>query len=549
MKKRVLFINFNDHKSIISSGSLISRIANDEKTFSISLLIFEEYRSSALALNNIEEIMTIDRDSIRSLFNSRIYPKHFSLNLFLDKIECINNGDFDLIVNYSGDTVANYLSGYLASNVEVCGSYYSYKNNLCHTNEWSIVNDIVEEVDYLSFDRNEIYGKMMDLGESKGSCSYLVREKHEKTVEHSLNKLGALNRNGGEQPKFVGVCIESGKKSKSIPVRIIMDLLREMRERKGLLPLVITGVDDEDECVAKTINERFGHSLTLVKMDIVAAPSLIKGLDALICTDTYFKYLADLVGTSVVELSFGDTALYGGPGCLIMAAISDNRRVYKEKEGISSTKEKKYIKSSSIVKALEYVLHQDSNKLNIGSDVAVYGREGTKNEFFCEKIDEDKEGEISIHRIMVRNTIMLRFYPSADFDKKFDYMASHNSRKSLNRWINSERSMVTSLMKDILSTIRLVLQSQKDKSKALELAHKFDSLFSYEKVESPVRIPIIFFRGVGFSMDNVDFVLKELYKTKNHVQKYSLLIEDLDAYQRKERLAVKPEKVLGIENG
>ena len=525
MKKRVLIINFGDHKSIVSSGELISRVNDDERYGAISMLVFEEYRSSALVLNNVEEILTIDRVSIRSLFNNKVYPKYFALNLFLDTIKRIENGNFNLIVNYSGDVAASYISGHLLSNLEIYGPHYSFKNNHCHTSDWSIVNEMAEEINFLPFCRNDTLCRMMGLKFFESNNGYVVREKHEKTVKHSLNKLRALNRHKGNDPKVVGVCVSSEKKSNSIPTKLVMDLLREIRGQKGLLPLVITGTSDEDENISRTLNERFGHSLTLVKMDVVAAPSLIKGIDILICSDTHYKSLADIVGTQVLELSFGGMPILGGmDGSIVMTSVK---------------------KASDIVKVVVYALGGDkSDKLHTDSDAAVYRKERSAEGTFCKKINEGEEGIASIHRIMARNAVMLRFHHSSDFDKKFHYLLQHNGRESLNRWINSERKLVAEMMKEILSVIRLVLMSQKDRGKTKELAYKFDSLFSYEKTKSPVKIPILFLRGLIFSTNKSHFVLEEIYKTKIHLQRYNLLLEELDTYQRKGRFVPISENAL-----
>ena len=542
MKKKVLLINFGDHKSIISSGNLISRISADERFESISLLVFEEYRSSALVLSNLDEILTLDRNSIRTLFNNKIYPKYFSLNMFMEKIERVKNSHFDLVVNYSGDKVASYVSGHLLPDVEICGSYYSAKNNICHTDEWEVVNEIAEEIGCLSFDRNDIYAKMMGLKSTGGSGGYVVREKHEKTVEHSLNKLRALNQCGPEVPKIIGVCVGA---KKSMPLRLVVDFLREMRATKEFLPLVVSGTNEEDENVAKLINERFGHSLTLVKVDVVAAPSLLGGLDALICADTHFKCLADLVGTQVVQLSFGGVRMESGNNGSVVMATGDNKHFYGGERDPAVGKEKTSIKSSDMVRTLAYVLNAgESARLRTDSDVAVYRRKGDGDEAFYEKINDGREGEAALHRVMARNSVMLRFYELSDFDKRLGYLLSHNSADSLNRWINSERTLIANMMKDVLSVIRLVSQSQKDKGKARELVCKLDGLFSYERADSPVRVPIVFLRGSIFSMDQVDLVLKELYKTKNHLRKYALLVEELDDFRRRAR----PERIMGGAN-
>ena len=549
MKKEALFINLGDCESIVSSGQLISKIVDDERFASVSLLVLEKYRSAALVLNKIDKIITIDRALIESLFNNKIYPKHFSLNVFMEKIEYIENCNFDLIVNYSGDTVANYISGYFFSRMEICGPYCSLKNNICHADEWSVVGEIAEEMNYLPFNKNDVYGKIMGLKSAKGEGRYVVREKHERTVEHSLNKLKALNQYNGVEPVIVGVCV-GAKESKIIPVKIIMDLLREMKSQKGILPLVITGTSDEDENAAKLINERFGHSLTLVKMDIVAAPSLIKGIDVLICPDNYFKRLANLVGTKTIELSFGDeNAGEIGEGLLVTTSL-EQRNFYKNNASDTICQERDFVKSSDIVKVIKYTLgNEKTNKLSIGSGAVVYEKNGSDHDFFCEKINEGREGEMSIHRVMTRNVIMLRFSNDGEFDKKIDYLFTHNSRNDLNKWINSERKLIVDLMKDILSVIRLVLQSQKDKNKTRELADKFDKLFSYEKINSPVKIPIIFLRNSIFSVDKSELILEEIYKTKSHVQKYNQLIQELDSCQRQGKLSRRRERFAGVENG
>ena len=530
MKKKVLLINFGEHKDIVASGGLISRISGDGRFGSISLLVFEEYHSSAFVLSNIDEVLTMDKNSIKTLLDNKIYPKYFSLNLFIEKIDRIKNNHYDLIVNYSGDKVANYISGYFFPDVEICGSYYSAKNNLCYTDDWGMVNEINEEIDCLSFDRNDIYGKMMGLGLNKGGGGYVVREKHEKTVEHSLNKLRALNQSGAKAPKIIGVCVGA---EKLISLRLVVDFIREMRTVKDFLPLVISGTNEEDENVAKLINERFGHSLTLVKMDVVAAPSLIKGIDALVCFNAYFKYLADLVGTPALQLSFGYEGMKSGNNGLVMMTKDSNRRLYGGERYASLNKEKMNIKSSDMIRTLTYIFDcDDSEKLHTSPDVVIYQKKGSGGGAFYEKINDGHEGETSIHRVMTRNAIMLKFYDSSDFDKKFDYLLSHNSRESLSRWVSLERKLIANMMKDVLSVIRLVLQSQKDKGKARELACKLDDLFSYEKKNSPVRVPVIFLRGAIFSTEQVELVLKKLYSTKSHIHKYSLLVEDMDRRRR-----------------
>ena len=536
-------VNLGDHESIVSSGSLISKIHEDERFGSVSLLIFEKYRSSALVLNNVEEIITIDGNSIQTLFNNKIYPKYFSLNLFMDKMNYIKNSHFGLLVNYSGDKTANYISGYFSHEVDVCGSYYSSKNILHHTDDWSMVNDIREETGCFSFDRNDIYRNMMGLNFGESDAGYVVREKHEKTVVHSLNKLRSLNRREGGEPKIVGVTV--GSESQAIPVKFFVDLLREIRIQKEFLPLVISGTSDEDEHTAKMINERLGHSLALVKMDIVAAPSLIKGLDALICSDAPFKCLSDLVGTQIIHLSFKNESAWAGRSGSIVATLLCN-----DGKGNPVDKSKESKRSSDVVKILEYVLcGDDSDKLRMCSDISVYKKKGEGEESFYEKINEGKEGEYSINRVMTRNVVMLRFYNPPEFDKKFHYLLSHNSGECLSRWINSERRLISRVMKEILSVIRLVLQSQKDKAKTRELACKLDSLFSYEKMDSPIRIPVIFLRGLIFSVDKVGFVLEELYKTKNHLKKIQSCRGRIGQLAKKRAGGAKIGKNVGAMNG
>ena len=532
MRRKILIINFGGDKDIVGSSALISKISSSEGVNTVSLMVMKEYHSSALILDNVEEIITIDRPAISSLFNNKIYPNHYSLNLFLDKVNYVENCNFDLIVNYSGDESASYLTGYFFSTTKICGSHYSSKGNICHTSEWSMLGEIAQEMNYLSFDKSDICAKMMDLKKVESREGYIVRERHEKTVEHSLNKLRALNRHKNKNPKIVGVYIYP-EGSQSMPRRLIVDLLREIRRDKGLLPLIITGTSEEDESTAEFINERFNHSLTLVKMDVVAAPSLMKGIDALICTDSYCRDLAFSVKTKVVNISFGGSPFRGG-GVVVAPADFKNEKA---------------VGVSDVIGALRYVLDDKKTKeLNVSPNVSLY-RLSDECELFYEKIDQRKEGRISINRVMARNMIMLRFYSSRGFDKKFNYLLNHNSREDLEQWIRSERRMVGAVVKNILSVIRLVIQTRKERGKIKELAYKFDNLFSYEKNNGPVKIPIIFLRGGIFSIEKTDFVLEELYKTKNHMQKYNALIDDLDSFQRKRQVYRNQKRMAALANG
>ena len=553
---KALIINFAGHKHIFAGHELISDLL--QKNFQPSLLIFEEFKSSAVILKGIEEIITIDRNYFQLLFSNRVYPKYLPLNIFIDKVREIEEKNFSIIINYSNCRPATYMAGHLYGKAQIWGAYYSSQNLIKYDHDWiRAYNEIVRKLPWPTYGPQEIYHKMLGTEDSQGNqgSRYIVRERHERVAKNGLNKLRNLNKYKKLAPKIIGIKIDSNKKSKSIPLETIVDLLKEMGQDKTLFPLLITGVEREERETAEMINRQFNHTLTIVEVDFFAAPSLLKNIDGLICSHEPFKFLANLVGTSVVEVSLGDAPVWGmGENlgdCTITVELAQ-RWFYRRNIDASFKQENSLIKAKDILKVLAYQLgKKKQEKVKLSPFVSAYYFEKKGGEIFGQKIDQKKEGKIGIERVMAKNVIGSIFSERNSINNNFSYILENISDKELNNWIKKEKDSIASATKDLLATIRLAIENEKDLKRAKEFVQRLDKLFSYCESGSLIKIVAIYLRSKIESIEKTDIsydlktIIKYLYQMKKHIQNYYSLVEKLSSYQRSSR----PRKIsIGIGN-
>lgn len=103
-----------------------------------------------------------------------------------------------------------------------------------------------------------------------------------------------------------------------------------------------------------------------------------------------------------------------------------------------------------------------------------------------------------------------------------------------NVWVNNEKSIVTIVMKDILGTLRSLLQSAENRKSSRDFVLNLSKLISHLESESLAQIPVSMFKSkieainVRTFEENAKEVEVLLYELKADMQKILHCLHDLE---------------------
>lgn len=565
--EKILLINLKKFGDIFQSGHLVSSIRSLHPNAQIDILCFEESMSATKTLVGITNISRINRKKITSFFKNNIYSDGMAFNEFEKSLKKVIANKYTRIINYSNDRVSTYLASYISSilNADVAGIHFNSKNSVQHSNNFSIVlNDILTTSALCPLNFNDTYHYLCGIeANHKQNTKIKSNPAHDKTASENFDRLRASKKNGDQKIHIIGVQLCTSSKTKNIPKEILTQTLERFLDLPNFIPILLNAPTQEERNLVKEINQKLDNRLVSVEADFIALPSVLKGIDLLLTPDTSIKHMADLVNTPCLEISLGEAPFLKqgtiNPKSAIIS-LPANLRVFKEG-----------VEDSDIIlkdnKSLhpELIIHTISALLGENLDIEFNDNQDSK---FCTyrpvkllkgisyiPVSGPYSEVFECRRILSRS-ITLRLtdldIDSAKQEAQEVYQLIHKKfdSKTISQILNEEKYALSDLTKDLLSTLRSLIQTQEDRRKgscfveALEklISHCFDNNFS--------SLATLFFRAKLESLnassleENFTDVEALLYELKSNLQKCFNVLNELNAFD-KNRVQVTPRRPEG----
>lgn len=140
--------------------------------------------------------------------------------------------------------------------------------------------------------------------------------------------------------------------------------------------------------------------------------------------------------------------------------------------------------------------------------------------------------QIEIHRLMSRQLINTMFEQNPDANIYRD--VCNLDLNMATEWTNNEKSIVTNVMKDILGTLRSLLQCSENRKSSRDFVMNLGKLMSHIESESLVQIPVSMFKSKIESInvktfeENAKEVEVLLYELKSDMQKILQCLKELE---------------------
>ena len=551
--KNILIINLRRLGDVYSTGHLISSMTQKDGA-NVSMLVYKESAKAAKSLKNISALYAIDRKEIITLKTNKLFSDGFVVEQFYKQLDAIKTQEWDEVINYSNDIVGAYLCSYLKnSSKKTIGVHFNSNRNVVTGSDWELLfNDVLPVIKYSPMHFIDCYHKMTGQKIYKGGEKIITNPEYNQIAFTNLNKM--RNSNGHtNSAKLIGIQLKTADPSKDIAENTIVELIKMMKNNNALIPTMLIAPNTEERNLARDINSHFNDEIVVIETDLEAISSVLTNLDLLITPDTAIKHISDLCDTPVLEISLGHAPFLKqgtySPGSLVLTDFIGDRNFSKTTAEAAATK----INASDIMSSVVYFFTNTKNiRPKLSNNVSLYNCTADQFGVSYNIVAGAFDPEIEIYRMMARQLVNILFDESES--KEIYTKISIYGSSTINAWATKEKSSITSAMKDLLGTLRSLLQSLESKKSSKEFISHLGKLLTHVETSNLVQIPVAIFKSKLESMEtksleeNAKDVEVLLYELKTDIQKILFSIKQLEdcvSSQKKDELTNKSIDVTG----
>lgn len=532
--RKVLIVNLKRFGDIFQTQHLINSIKEERPSTQIDLLCYQEMSRAAKILAGVNEVHTIDRKKIVSYFKNNIYSDGLALNELQASLEVLKEQDYGVIHNYSNDNVSTYICSFLSSEkVENLGISYSSRQTLKYSSPYAIaLNDITTQTSFTPYNYNDLHHHISNLTFKNSFKQERVKtnKTHDKTARNNLNRLRSSKSDDISGVSIVGFQLFASTKEKEIPYDTLVETVELVLKSKNMVPIILLAPNAEEREMANSLNRKFDNRLVSVEADFIALPSVLKNIDLVVTPDTAIKHLSDLLNTPVLEVSLGAAPLFKqgsvNPKSFIISRPA-NTRTFKQSHIISEQEEKlnQKLTGSLIFDVIQSQLYnvEFSDALKNSQDFCLYQPAKVIDGTAYLPVSGNYDGKFEAKRIIARGILQKVFKGVID-ENLIEEAYQRIGRKSFQAAIEDEKQALSILTKELLSTLRGLIQTQENKNKAPVFIEALEKLLSHCFDNNLAAIHALNFRAKIESLNSssLEANFKEveglLYELKDNLQ-------------------------------
>jgi len=539
----VLIINLLRYGDIYASAYLVDSIKSKYPNCKISMLVYSEFQAAAKSIKGISTTYAIDRKKILSITGNKLFSDGMALDAFSCVIDEIKEAKWETVVNYSNDVTSAYLTAYLSKD-KYCGVKYSQANTTQFSSDWAILfNDVLTEFKYSNLHHIDCYHKICNIEGQKNVSAGIIKTnlKHNETSQQAFDSVRKKYSKNSDPIQLVGIQLFTSDEKKNIPYDTIVELIDKIYASESMVPVLLVSQQKSESQIADSMNALFNNALIIVESDLVALPSVISNLDAIVTPDTVTKHLADLLGIPTVEVALGSAPFrkQGGYNLnnIVLAPTISCYPCSAKSECSCDTKHlcQQKIKASDIFMSIKCLFTpRMMQQAAPSSEVCLYvPKKDNLGVYYTPAV-----GHVNFHDLLSFN--MFREYIKALTNKTLVITIPIQAHKNVPYatiidWMAKEKEACTEISRALLGTIRsLTKVSAKSSDNVQEFIVSLDKLLSFCQTEELASIPLHILRAKMESAENDSFTDNYktaetlLYEVKNSLQTLVSCLNALD---------------------
>lgn len=522
--KKILIINLRKLGDVYSTAHLINSLASDSNTH-ISLLTYKESSRAAHCIKNINEVFEIDRKEIITLKTNKLFSDSFAFEQLFKQLEKITNESWDQIINYSNDIVGAYVTSYLKNDTSaITGIHFNGQRNIVTQNDWELVfNDVLPQVRYSPIHFVDCYHKMSGVVPQREGFKVITNPRHNETAFVNFQELRKSKGGNESQTRLIGIQLKTADQSKDISLDTLHQLCELFKMNSEIIPCLLIAPNDEERQIASEFNSYHNDKVIVVEADLNAIASVLLNLDLLVSPDTSIKHIANLTETPVLEVSLGyapflKQGTYAKDSLILSDSIKN--RIFTKNSPTRAT----LITANDIMATILYSLSVTKTvKPRLTEGVTLYHAQFDQLGINYSPVAGTIDTSLELQRMASRQLLHQMLDSSLESFSNIDL--SKINKNEAQDWINKEKTDVAFVMRDLLGTLRSLLQCAESKKSTREFVNNLDKILANIEKQTLVQIPSILFKtkiesiNVKTFDENTKEIESLLYKLKSDMQK------------------------------
>jgi ADP-heptose:LPS heptosyltransferase len=552
--ENILLINLRRLGDIYSLSHLISSLSEAKPHSKISLLVFEESAQAARNLKNIDCVYTVDRKHLTTLKVNKIFSDAMAIEFLFESLKPLKQSSWDNIINTSNDKASAFLSSYLSNSMtsnQAKGISYASPTTITYSSEWDIVlNEIVATGPNSPFQFIDCLHEICGVEHSYGKDKIKLNQRHEELSIKNIQKIkSTMTTSQDESPKTIGIQMTASHESKMLTDDVLIEIIHRISSDLRGIPILLIAPNEIERALAKEVNSRLRKKIVVVESDLSALASVVNNLDFLITPDTVTKHISDSMNTPCLELSIGQSPLYKqgsrNPNSLILTPRSDWRIFSTDTKNFLSEEEssqKNIIEASDVINTISYFFSDNKNSLKpeLSSNVQLFrpviDELGVNLVCIAGELNGEYEATRHFSRYLLGKSLK-DVGPSYLLE-----LVPQLLKKETPHWADHQKSLITQITRDLLGTLRALIQAQESRKKVKDFISSLDRLMAHANNDYPTSIFVKIFRAKIESLDskqsfneNVRDVESLLYELKSDLQKFLLILKDVESLWHEHR--------------
>src|SRR3989339_459868 len=485
---------------------------------------------------------------IASLKKNPIFSPALAIEKFYNDLADVQKTNWDQIINYSNDKIGSYLVSYLTANnpsINFSGIKYLTSQTMTRSSDWAIMlNDILPCYNHTPIHFIDCYHQLCGVPWTPLKNNLIkTHPKHDQSVQDVLEKIKKDDTVAHNEIQVIGIQLKSSDTSKDIPAETIIELIGLLLDNPKVFPVLLIAPIKSEQDLACDINAYFDNTLVVIESDLYALGSVIKHLNCVITPDTFIKHMCDLSETPMVEISRGKSPFLK-QGTYNLNSFILTPTLSTRKYDSTNLENEGRIKAHDIYQAMQLALkHISISDTKLSSEATIYGPVRDELGIYYMPVVGGYDIEIELSRYVSRHYLKKTFLKNNPLDLSF-FNDAKNFR--LHAWLDCEKNAVTELTRDLLSTLKHLLLSQKNKTKTKDFVVSLERLLGHCENHHVVTIPLHFFKAQVDSLtsdstaQNVQVVEELLYKLKSDIQQILVCLKEFESLIQETRTSLKP---------
>ena len=538
--KKILIINLRRLGDVYSTAHLINSISA-LGSVEISLLVYKESAKAANSLTNIAKTYSINRHEIITLKSNKLFSDADAFSALYNTMAEVKEQNWDEVINYSNDSVGTYLTSYLQHTTKaITGVHFDSQHLTTVNNNWSLLfNDILPSISLSPIHFIDCYHKMASTPYSFVGNKINSSSEHNEIARSQISNIRQSFEGDGKSAKIVGIQLKTSNILKDLPTELVKDFVFLMKKSTDLIPVLLIAPNEHERNCARIINDNFDNDLVVIESDLKTLPSVLLNLDLLVTPDTAVKHVANLTGTPVLEISLGTSPfLKQGPYSHDSLILTDAPHLRSfTNSGPTS------ISGMDIVSTVLYFFTSAKTiRPLLSNNVVLYGTNFDKMGIYYYPISGTIISQVEIARLMNRQLVSVLFQ-NIEIEHTYKDILNY-SKLSISNWADKERINVTHVMRELLSTLKSLLQSKSRQDNSLDFVNSLGRLLNFCGSNELTQIPCLLFKAkldlirgttVEENTKEVEILLHEL---KSNILKVLFLLKQLEDNSVSERASI-----------